>query len=390
MRARRPSTSQSRRRDRGPSLLAVSHPAITSVNQEVYRELERRGWDVTIVLPNRWRHDYSNTAVTPRALAGLEGSLRPTPVAFAGRQQRHVYLTRCRALCAHVRPDVAFVEAEPYALASTQWRRALLARDVPFGVQCYENIDRPLPSPVKWMRAQVLRDAAFVAARSQSAAELARNWGARGAIGLAPPAVPAWERVPTAGERPFTVGFAGRLVENKGLLDLLAAVRRLQEPVELILIGNGTLRGQLDGAPIPGSRVRVLDQLSHASMAEGYAQFDVLVLPSRTTATWKEQLGRALIEALWCGVPVIGSDSGEIPWVIGLTGGGTTFPEGDVDALAAELTALREDPALRQKLAQAGRAAVEQVFSVAAATDALEQLLVRAAKSPRRAPKLFV
>src|ERR1035441_5452529 len=41
-----------------PRLLVVSHPAVVSVNQEVYRELMRRGWAVTIVVPDRWRHEY--------------------------------------------------------------------------------------------------------------------------------------------------------------------------------------------------------------------------------------------------------------------------------------------------------------------------------------------
>jgi glycosyltransferase involved in cell wall biosynthesis len=390
-------------RDGTRRLLAVSHPAVTSVNQEVYRELARRGWEVTIVLPSRWRHDYSSAPVTPTALAGLEGALRPTPVAFAGRQQRHIYLARCRALAARARVDVAFVEAEPYALATAQWCRALGGVGVPWGVQCYENIDRPLPAPVRRLRARVLRDAAFVAARSQSAARMAATWGARGEIGLAPPAVPAWESgplPPTApahestplmaaggGERseqrengrPFTVGYAGRLVESKGLLDLLAAVRRLPAPVQLLLIGNGELRPRLEGQPIPGGRVQVIDHLTHARMAEGYALLDVLAMPSRTTPTWKEQLGRAIVEALWCGVPVVGSDSGEIPWLIELTGGGLTFPEGNDAALAERLTQMREDPALRLRLARAGREAVARTFSVGAATDALEALLVGAA-----------
>ncbi len=60
---------------------------------------------------------------------------------------------------------------------------------------------------------------------------------------------------------------------------------------------------QLEGQPIPGSSVRVLDGLTHDQMASGYAQLDVLVLPSHTTPTWKEQFGRVIIEALWCGVP---------------------------------------------------------------------------------------
>ncbi len=360
----------------------ISHPAVVNVNQEVYRELVRRGWRVTIVLPSRWRHEYSRAAIRPAALAGLEDTLLPTRVLLAGRPQRHVYLTNCRALCARVRPDVAFVEAESYSLAAAQWGFALSRADVPFGVQCAENIDRDLPLPVRWLRAWVLRNAAFVAARSHSAAQLAHAWGAAGEVDFAPHAVPAWESSVAVGgpvpERPFTVGYAGRLVESKGLFDLLAAVRILPAPVELVLIGNGDLRPQLEGQQIPGSRVRVLDGLAHDEMAGGYAQLDVLALPSHTTPTWKEQFGRVIVEALWCGVPVVGSDSGEIPWLIDLTGGGLVFPEGNSKELALQLARLRAEPGLRRELADTGRQAVERLFSVPGATDPLEGLITRA------------
>jgi glycosyltransferase involved in cell wall biosynthesis len=370
-------------------LLVVSHPAIVTVNQEVYAELARRGWRVTIVLPSRWRHSYSASPLTPRALPALEGALRPTRVALAGRPQRHVYLTRCRAVCKRIAPDVAFVEAEPFALAAAQWGRAFARLGIPFGVQCYENIERDFPLPVRWMRSRVLEDAAFVAARSETAGELARRWGARGELALVPPAVPSWPAEPRpVGERPFTVGYAGRLVESKGLMDLLGAVRELDAPVELLLIGDGELRAQLEGQAIPGSSVRVLSELSHEEMPSGYARLDVLVLPSHTTARWKEQFGRVIVEALWCGVPVVGSDSGEIPWLIGLTEGGLVFPEGDREALAGRLVQLREHPALRAELAQKGRAAVNRLFSVPAATDPLERLLSDAisSRARRRSP----
>ncbi len=367
-------------------LLAVSHPAVVSVNQEVYRELVRRGWEVAIVVPRRWRHDYADADITPQALPGLESALRPVPVALRGRPQRHVYLASARALGARARPDVAFVEAEPFALPAAQWGFALRRLGVPFGVQCYENIDRALPAPVRWLRSRVLREAAFVAARSETAARLVRGWGARGEVALAPPAVPGWESAEGARDpresagRAFTVGYAGRLTESKGLLDLLAGVRRLEAPVELILIGDGELRGRLEGQPIPGSAVRVLDGLRHEQMASAYARLDVLVLPSRTTATWKEQFGRVIIEALYCGVPVVGSDSGEIPWLLELTGGGLLFPEGEVEQLAERLTRLRQAPALRRQLAARGREAVERMFTVAAATDPLERMLLAASK----------
>lgn len=371
---------------RGRRLLVVSHPCVVSVNQEVYRELARRGWEVTLVVPGRWRHDYSSADIVPRALAGLESALRPLAVALPGRQQRHVYLTSARAQCARVRPHVAFLEEEPFALAATQWGLACRRLGIPFGVASYENIDRALPAPVRWLRSRVLRDAAFVAARSPAAAALVRRWGARGEVGLVPPAVPPLERAaaqPGDGERPFTVGYAGRLTESKGLLDLLAAVRMLAAPVELTLIGDGALRGALEGQPIPGSTVRVRDDLSHEQMGAGYAQLDVLVLPSHTTPTWKEQFGRVIIEALWCGVPVVGSDSGEIPWLIGLTGGGLVFAEGRPEELAERLARLREAPALRAELAAAGRAVVERMFTVPAATDPLERLLSGALERTR-------
>lgn len=362
----------------------MSHPAVVDVNQEVYRELARRDWEVTIVLPSRWRHEYAQSTFAPQTLPGLEHALRPTPIVLPGRPQRHLYLASPRALCRRVDPDVVFLEAEAYSLAAAQWRPALRRLGVPFGVQCAENIDRPLPAPMRASRARVLRDAAFVAARSQTAVELARSWGAKRSVALAPHAVPGWElsEAPAA-TRPFTVGYAGRLIASKGLLDLLAAVRLLSAPVELVLIGDGELRAQLEGAEIPGSRVRVIDRLSHQQMADGYRGLDVLALPSRTTATWKEQFGRVIVEALWCGVPVIGSDSGEIPWLIELTGGGLVFPEGDSELLAARLAAMRDAPALRRELAEHGRAVVERMFSVPAATDPFEQLLIAACDSHR-------
>jgi glycosyltransferase involved in cell wall biosynthesis len=70
--------------------------------------------------------------------------------------------------------------------------------------------------------------------------------------------------------------------------------------------------------------------------------------------------------------------------LIELTGGGLVFAEGDSDALADALRNLREHPELRRELAETGRTAVERLFSVPAATDRLEQLLISASQSARR------
>jgi glycosyltransferase involved in cell wall biosynthesis len=94
-----------------------------------------------------------------------------------------------------------------------------------------------------------------------------------------------------------------------------------------------------------------------------YRKMDVLVLPSRTRPNWKEQFGRSLVEAMACGVTVVGSDSGEIPHVIG--DAGLLFPEGQAGELRERLSRLMADAALRQALAQRGRDRVVALFTQA-------------------------
>jgi glycosyltransferase involved in cell wall biosynthesis len=90
-------------------------------------------------------------------------------------------------------------------------------------------------------------------------------------------------------------------------------------------------------------------------------QFDVLVLPSRSTAGWKEQFGHVLIEAMAMGIPVVGSDSGEIPNVIGR--GDLVFGEGDAIALARILRRLVEDEEWREEVREYGLDRVERLYT---------------------------
>ena len=110
-------------------------------------------------------------------------------------------------------------------------------------------------------------------------------------------------------------------------------------------------------------------RLPSTAMPGFYHQLDAFVLPSRTRPNWMEQFGRVLVEAMACAVPVIGSNSGEIPHVI--ADAGLIFPEGDVTALAAHLRRLQYDPTLRAQLGQRGRTRVLTCYThahIAAAT----------------------
>ncbi len=362
-------------------LLVVSHPAVLPVNQLVCAELAGRGWHVDLVVPDRWGHEYGE--ITPAPLPALADGFHPMPVVLSGREQRHAYRIRPGRLLRQLRPDVVFLEQEPFSVSALQWGLTAERAGIPFGVQADENLDRLLPAPVRAWRSWVLGHAAFVAARSDRAAELVRQWGATGDVRLVPHHVPEWPVGERTTGRTFRVGYAGRLVEEKGLDVLVAAVRRLGAGTELVVAGDGPLRGWLETEDLAGAKLDLRNGLDHSAMAEAYASMDVLVLPSRTTETWTEQFGRVLVEALWCGVPVVGSDSGEIPWVIRTTGGGCVVPEGDAGALASVLAELRDDPGRRRALAEHGRRVVEETFSVPAVTGVFDGVLREAAGDGR-------
>ena len=106
---------------------------------------------------------------------------------------------------------------------------------------------------------------------------------------------------------------------------------------------------------------------------------NTLVLPSETTykfktltsVGWKEQFGHVIIEAMSCQVPVIGSNSGEIPHVIGDTG--LVFPEGNVKALTNCLLQLIENPEFAHNLGLMGyNKAMAQYTNKALAKQQLE------------------
>ncbi|WP_439625473.1 glycosyltransferase [Gemmata sp.] len=161
---------------------------------------------------------------------------------------------------------------------------------------------------------------------------------------------------------PPVVGYLGRFVAEKGVRLLAAALDLVRSPWRALFVGGGPLESELRAwAARHPDRARVVTGVPHAGVPAYLNAMDVLAAPSQTTPRWKEQLGRMLIEAMACGVPVAGSDSGEIPFVIG--DAGVVLPEADSLAWAAGLGALLEGPARRADLARAGLARVHAEFT---------------------------
>ncbi|MEI7746789.1 MAG: glycosyltransferase family 4 protein [Actinomycetota bacterium] len=357
----------------GLDLLVVSHPCVRPVNQEIYAELKSRGVDLKIVVPSHWKDPYSPDGFSPEALSSLQGQLLPRAILGAGRQQRHCYLSSPRKILREQRPAVVFIEQEPFSVAGLQWAWACVRRGIPFGVQAAENLDRSMPWPLRKWRHWVLARASFVAARSQSAVTLAKHWGAKGAVEIVAHPVPDWPEIAPIAHPVFTVGLCGRLVEAKGIRDLVAARDAMESDCDLRFIGDGPLVSWLERQ----DRCSVIAGIDHRSMAEQYAQLDVVAVPSLSTPTWTEQFGRVIVEAMACGLPVVAYRSGEIPWVIEGSDAGILVDEGDVAGLSAALQSLANDAALRASLGAAGRQRVAERYTVKASASALWSLISR-------------
>ena len=120
-----------------------------------------------------------------------------------------------------------------------------------------------------------------------------------------------------------------------------------------MFVGGGPLEGYLrDWGRHFGDRVRVVTGVEHDRVPAHLNAMDVLCAPSQTTARWREVFGRMAIEAFACGVPVIGSDSGEIPRVV--ADAGVIVREGDVEDLSRAIERFLNDPALRREYAGRG------------------------------------
>jgi glycosyltransferase involved in cell wall biosynthesis len=145
--------------------------------------------------------------------------------------------------------------------------------------------------------------------------------------------------------------FVGRLEPEKDAETLLRAAARSRHRVHVVLVGDGSRRDALTtlaGDLGLGPRVRQTGFLPHGDVPAVLAHADVVVQPSRM-----EELGTAIVEAMFAGVPVVVSDVGGVPVRDGVEG--LRVPAADVAAFAAAIDRVLDEPALAARLGAAGR-----------------------------------
>jgi len=351
-------------------VLMVSKALVVGAYQRKAEEIARLGIQLTVLTPPTWHDRRGRQIARP---VHTEGYIyRTIPVRFNGNFHLHYYPTLARELDT-LRPDVLHMDEEPYNLATWLALRAAAGRRIPATFFTWQNLNRRYPLPFARFEQDNYRRTPIAIAGNEDACCVLRAKGYSGTIAVIPqfgvdPTIfgPADTCVGTASQPLFRVGYAGGFLAEKGLDDLLRACAALDGAWALTLAGEGEAQPALAALAAElgiAGRVCFAGRVESTSMPAVYRSCDAIVLPSRTMPSWKEQFGRVLIEAMACQVPVVGSDSGEIPNVIG--DAGLIFPEGDVAALTRQLRTLMDDRTLRQQLGAAGRQRVLTRFTMA-------------------------
>ncbi len=333
-------------------VLAVGHTFMLRVNQRKWAALANSfPVDVGVLAPKVW----------PGSVWGRPFTFQPPQPPLTGYGEftfcarhsgAHLYSPlRLARVVRHFRPDLIQVEQECFSLVTFELAVAARLRRLPLAVFCWENVDRPLSAFRKRARRFVFDSAGLLIAGGETSAETLRQWGYSGKLAVIPQlGVEPGLRAPSRDENsstPLRVGFVGRLVKAKGVDILVRAASKLLDrgvPVHVSICGAGPDREALEqtaGDLNIHSAIHWQGAVPHARVPEFLERVDVLVLPSRSVEGWREQFGHVLLEAMTKGIPVVGSDCGEIPNVIRRSD--LVFPEDDCDALCEILTRLAGD-----------------------------------------------
>lgn len=361
-------------------VVILSKANIVGIYQRKLEAIARRGVELLAVMPPSWKDERGEQPLERLYTEGY--TLQIIPIRFNGNFHLHYYPGVGRVI-RQFRPQIIHIDEEPYNLAAWQalyHGRRVGAKTLFFS---WQNILRQYPLPFAWGERKMLRTVDYALVGTASAGEVWRAKGYAGRMAVVPQFgvdTDLFHPIQKPEQRLFTIGYIGRLVEEKGVHLLLEAVSQLRDAWCLRIVGGGPERAKLIAQSERlgiADRVQFIDQRPSSEMPAQFHQLDVLVLPSLTKPNWKEQFGRVLVEAMASGVPVIGSDSGAIPDVIG--DAGLIFAEGDIEALAAQLARLQGDAGLRAELGEAGRARALANFtheSVAEATVRVYQELL--------------
>jgi glycosyltransferase involved in cell wall biosynthesis len=354
-------------------VLVLSHSYIMKPYRRKFALIaERPDVEMRVITTDRWYESIQE--ILFQSDSDVRCNEFPCPIRFSGYGSRFYYRGNLRAHFQDFQPEIIHLEEEPWSINALQVIR--LKRKYCPSSRFIFRTSLSIPAKQKfgflpiWIERQVFRETNMAFPLSDNAGRILKQRGYHGEAVPFPNGVDFRlfhkmdvKRLSTSlglfGY--FVIGYLGRIVESKGLDTLVAAAARLEIEYRLLIIGSGEYKADLVGIAEElriADRIVWIDGMLPEKVPEYVNCMDTVVLPSRTTPDWVEFFGRVLIEGMACEVPVIASDSGEIPHVVG--DAGLIFPEGDAVALADRIEQIARNPSFANQLIQRGLKRVKE------------------------------
>lgn len=343
-------------------IVAISQPCFTATNREIFRRINDSDNDVAIIVPEIIKYP-----------SGVKKAQEKQPndpeMIFVKTKRNNPRLQKILGLTKildSLKPDIVFLDNDPGCLQAISIGRWCKRNNAKFIVQTCENLPFDVKSSYKRLGLKGIalslmkktfnflskKNINYVFTINNDGTNIFKNLKYKNVI-----KIPLgfnenlFNDFPQKGQtvreklliKNTIIAYFGRIVHEKGihiLLEALAKIKHLEwtlilDDFELYKNSYAETINKLIVTLELSDRIKYI-KADHREIADYMNASDIVVLASVSTATWKEQYGRVIPEAMACENAVIVADSGALSELVGDTG--IVIPEKDVDLLAENLT----------------------------------------------------
>ena len=233
-------------------VLMISKALVAGTSQRKLEELAKcPGVELTLITPPYWQSDDGSKQVLERLYTDGYRMI-VTDMALNGNFHLHYY-PKLSEIMREVRPEVIHIDEEPYNFATFQAMRLAQQHKAAALFFTWQNLYRRYPPPFRQIELYNYKHAAAALAGNREAADVLKQKGYAGPVHIIPQFGidtdiyrRSQPRPVRAAHDPFTLGFIGRLKEEKGLTLMVEALTYLPEYCRVLFIGNGPMKSILE------------------------------------------------------------------------------------------------------------------------------------------------
>lgn len=351
-------------------VLFIGHIYSYEINRKKLYFLDKKA-DFTLLTPHYW----DDTLVRIYAQKDKNLNHEIGKVLFPGHEKIYIYLTGLKKLIKKLKPDIIHVEQGSDALSYTESilfanKYSPKTKNIFF---TWMNKDYRIPFPITKTEKYNFKNSDFAICGNHDAVGLMKKRGFNGPseiipqVGVEPKLFfPKKSELKNkfAPQGEFLIGNFGRIVPEKGLDIALEALSRIKENWKFLIVGSGPDKENIEKLANKlkiREKVIIKPAVKHMELIDYINALDLYILPSVTTPYWKEQFGHVIIEAMSCGIPIIGSTCGEIPNVIG--NAGLIVKERDIREWEKSIRHMMNNKRERTKYSRLGRQRVLENYT---------------------------